>query len=98
MTKVRDLHREWMKDPSYRKAYDDLKPQFEAACALIEARADAGLSQEQLARRMKTTQSAINRIEGGRGNPSVQTLQRAAAATGTRVRITFEPKDKKKQA
>jgi hypothetical protein len=32
-------------------------------------------------------------MEGGRINPSVRTLERFAAATGTRLRITFEPED-----
>ena len=36
------------------------------ARALIEARAAAGLSQSQLAKKMKTSQSYIARIEGGK--------------------------------
>jgi transcriptional regulator with XRE-family HTH domain len=51
----------------------------------------AGLTQERLARRMQTTQSAIARLEIGRVRPSTQTLERLAAATGTRLKISFEP-------
>lgn len=91
MTKVSDLHRKWMKTKEYRKAYQDLAPEFELARAVIQARTRAGLSQEQLARRMDTTQSVIARLESGRTKPSTQTLQRLAAATGTRLRISFEP-------
>ena len=91
MTKVRNLHKKWMKDPGYRKAHEALKPEFEIARALIEARAQAGLTQEQLAGRMKTTQSVVARLESGRAKPSTQTLERVAAATGTRLKITFEP-------
>ncbi|MDE0166494.1 MAG: helix-turn-helix transcriptional regulator [Bryobacterales bacterium] len=91
MTKVRNLHKKWMKDPDYRKAHEALKPEFEIARALIEARARAGLTQEQLAGRMKTTQSVVARLESGRARPSTQTLERVAAATGTRLKITFEP-------
>lgn len=91
MTKVRNLHKKWMKDPDYRKAHEALKPEFEIARALIEARAKAGLTQEQLAGRMKTTQSVVARLESGRARPSTQTLERVAAATGTRLKITFEP-------
>jgi len=90
MTKVRDLHEKWIKAPDYRKAYDELGPEFELARALIEARTHAGLTQEQLARRMKTTQSVIARLEGGRVRPSTKTLERIALATGTRLRISFE--------
>ena len=90
MTKVRDLHEKGSEDPDYRKAYDALGPEFELARALIEARTRAGLTQEQLARRMKTTQSVIARLEGGRVRPSTKTLERIATATGTRLRISFE--------
>jgi ribosome-binding protein aMBF1 (putative translation factor) len=91
MTKVKDLHRKWMKEADYRAAYEGLAEEFEVARALIEARTQAGLSQSQLARRMKTSQSYIARIEGGRVRPSTDALARFAQATGTRLKITFEP-------
>ena len=91
MTKVRDLHRKWMKKKDYRKAYEELAPEFALARAVIDARVTAGLTQEQLAQRMDTTQSAIACLESGRTRPSTQTLQRLATATGTHLRITFEP-------
>ncbi|MBZ5674186.1 MAG: helix-turn-helix transcriptional regulator [Acidobacteriia bacterium] len=90
MTKLRDLHRKWLKEPTYRKAHKALTPEFELARAVIQARAKAGLTQAQLARRMATTQSVIARLESGRARPSTKTLERLAAATGTRLRITFE--------
>jgi ribosome-binding protein aMBF1 (putative translation factor) len=93
MTKVNDLHRKWMKKKEYRKAYEDLAPEFALAHAVIGARVRAGLTQEQLAHRMETTQSVIARLEGGRTRPSTQTLERLAAATGTRLKISFEPAD-----
>src|SRR5438552_916095 len=57
----------------------------------IAARIRAGLSQAELARRMKTTQSTIARLESGRGKPSTRTLDRFAKATGHKLRISFEP-------
>jgi ribosome-binding protein aMBF1 (putative translation factor) len=93
MTKVTDLHQKWMKSKEYRKAHEDLAPEFALAEAVIEARVTAGLTQEQLAQRMDTTQSVIARLESGRTRPSTQTLERLAAATGTRLRISFEPAD-----
>jgi ribosome-binding protein aMBF1 (putative translation factor) len=56
-----------------------------------EARCRAGLRQEQLAQRMNTTQAVIARLEGGGSNPSTRTLERYARATGSRVKISFEP-------
>ena len=90
MTKVRSLHKKWMKDSKYKAAYEALDEEFELAHALIEARSEAGLSQAQVARRMKTSQSFVARIESGRVRPSTKTLKRFAKATGTRLKITFE--------
>jgi ribosome-binding protein aMBF1 (putative translation factor) len=91
MTKLKDLHRKWMKDPGYRKEYDALEGEFALAAEVAKARDRAGLSQAELARRMKTTQSTIARLESGRGLPSTRTLGRFAKATGHRLRISFEP-------
>ena len=91
MSKVSELHRKWMKDLEYRKAHEALGPEFELARAVMAARVTAGLTQEQLAHRMDTTQSVIARLESGRTRPSTQTPERLAAATGTRLKISFEP-------
>jgi len=56
MTKVSDLHQKWSRDPEYRAVHDELGPEFDLARSVIEARTRAGLTQEQLAKRMKTTQ------------------------------------------
>lgn len=90
MIKVNDLHKKWMKNKEYRVAYDKLAPEFALARAVMKARVTARLTQEQLAERMKTTQSVIARLESGRTRPSTQTLERLAAATGTRLKISFE--------
>ncbi|MBM3554582.1 MAG: helix-turn-helix transcriptional regulator [Alphaproteobacteria bacterium] len=84
MTDARALHKRWMKSAGYRKAYADLAAEFELASELIAARAAARLTQKELARRMRTTQSAIARMESGRHWPSKRTLERFARATGTR--------------
>jgi ribosome-binding protein aMBF1 (putative translation factor) len=87
-----DLHCKWMRDdPEYRAEFAALEEEFALASVLIEARTRAGLTQEQLADRMNTTQAVIARLESGRVKPSTRTLERLAKATGTRLRITFEP-------
>ena len=90
MTLMRDLHKEWMKDPEYRREYEALDEEFAMNRALIDARVQAGLTQEQLAEKMETSQSTIARLEGGRAMPSGRTLARYAKATGTKLRISFE--------
>jgi ribosome-binding protein aMBF1 (putative translation factor) len=81
---------EWRRDPAYVKAYDALEDEFAFAAALIDARSRAGLSQMDVAKKMRTSQPAIARLEGGRGNPSVDTLRRYAKATGLRLKISFD--------
>ena len=91
MTKLSNLHKKWMTDPEYRREYEALEEEFALASAIIEARSRAGLTQEELAVRMETSQSAIARLESGRTIPSGRTLKRFAKATGTRLCISFEP-------
>lgn len=98
MTRIKDLHKKWIKNADYAREYDALEEEFALASALIEARARAGLTQEELAEKMDTSQSAIARMESGRSVPSGTTLQRFARATGTRLRISFEPAAKRKRA
>jgi len=86
-----DLHREWLRRPGYKAEYEKLAEGFGVASALIGARARAGLTQEQVAERMQTTQTVIARLESGRGRPSTRTLERFAGATGSRLCVVFEP-------
>src|ERR1700730_18143283 len=89
--RVDDLHKKWIKDSKYRREYDALEEEFSLVAALIEARTRAGLTQEQVAQRMKTTQAVIARLEGGGRQPSTRTLERYAEATAARLRISFDP-------
>ncbi|MGH2608432.1 MAG: helix-turn-helix domain-containing protein [Tepidiformaceae bacterium] len=91
MTRVSELHKKWMKKPRYRKAYHALEEEFAWAGAVIEARSRAGLTQEELARKMGTTQPVVARLESGRTRPSLRTLERLAAATGSRLLVSFKP-------
>jgi transcriptional regulator with XRE-family HTH domain len=80
-----------MKNPKYRREYEALKEGFSLSAALIEARARAGLTQEQVAQRMKTTQAVVACLEGGGSMTSTRTLEKYAKATGRRLKISFEP-------
>jgi ribosome-binding protein aMBF1 (putative translation factor) len=91
MTKLKTLHEKWSKDSVYRDAYDALEAEFALAAAIAEARGRAGLTQEEVAQRMHTTQSNIARLEAGRTTPSTRTLEKFAEAVGARLKISFEP-------
>ena len=66
----------------------DVKWSF--ATVLRACRGRLGISQEELARRVGTSYSAISRIESGRHKTSVETLQRLAHALGVRLVVGFE--------
>jgi DNA-binding phage protein len=82
---------EWMKDPAFVAAYDALEEEFALADAFIRAQARAELTQEEVARRMGTTQAVVARLASGCANPSTRRLERFATATGTWLRVAFEP-------
>jgi transcriptional regulator with XRE-family HTH domain len=86
-----DLHKKWLKNAGYRREYKALEEEFALASALLDARGRAGLTQAQVAKRMKTTQTAVARLEAGRLKPSTRTLERYARATGHRLIIAFKP-------
>lgn len=89
---AKELHAERLKnDPDYAQEYEALEDEFAIARATIRARKEAQLTQEQLAERMGTSQTAIARLEGGQ-LPSMKTLKRLAEATGTKLQVSFEPK------
>ena len=81
-----------MKDPEVVRAYRELQPEFAIIRKIIESRVKEGVTQKELAKRMKTKQSAISRLESGRANPSLDFLQRLAKALNTRLEIRFLPR------
>jgi len=93
---VEEAFKEWRKDPEYVAAYDAREEEFKLADALIKARGNADMTQEDVAKAMGTTQAVVARLESGRTLPSTRTLKRFAEATHTRLRIHFEPERPKR--
>jgi ribosome-binding protein aMBF1 (putative translation factor) len=98
MARITEMHKKWLKKPKYKKAYDALEEEFVLAGAVMDVRNRAGLTQEGLARKMGTTQPVVARLESGRSRPSMRTLERLAEATGSRLLISFAPRDVKRPA
>ncbi|CCV14445.1 helix-turn-helix transcriptional regulator [Mesorhizobium sp. STM 4661] len=88
---VEEAAKDWFKDPEFVAEYEALEEEFAIAEALIRARGEADMTQEEVATAMGTTQAVIARLESGRNMPSTRTLQRFAKATGSKLRISFEP-------
>ncbi|MGA2887426.1 MAG: helix-turn-helix transcriptional regulator [Terracidiphilus sp.] len=95
---VEESFAQWKKDPKYLAAYNALEGEFALASALIKARSDADMTQEQVAEAMGTTQAVVARLESGRVLPSTRTLERFAKATRTRLQISFAPETLSREA
>ncbi len=75
------------KDRKFAKDYDKGYEQFKVGVMLKQARESAGLTQEELARRLKTKMTAISRIENHAEDIKLSTLERVAAALGKQLKI-----------
>ncbi len=87
-----ELHLEWMKNPKYRREYEKLEPEFQIARAIIDARINKKLTQKEIAKRAKTGQAVISRLENMTAKPSLSLLQRVAEALNARLEIRILPK------
>ncbi|MBE0503340.1 MAG: helix-turn-helix transcriptional regulator [Desulfuromonadales bacterium] len=85
--KTSDLKKELLQDEGFRREYVRLDDEFALAAQLIEARKRAHLTQEEVAKRMGTTQSVVARLESGHPLPSLRSLQRYAQAVDGKVEI-----------
>ena len=79
-----------MKDPKFRKAYEESQLEYEIARAVIRARIEKGLTQKQLAEKLNTKQSVISRVESANTTPSLSLLKRLAQALNTSLRVQFK--------
>ena len=83
---------EQKKDPSFAARFEQAGEAWDVALQLAALRQQAGLSQKELARRLKTSQQHISRLESpGYEGHSLANLRRVAEVLHARVRVTFEP-------
>ena len=93
---VRHHHAEFLANakqrPGFAEACESLELEYAVASQTLKARAKAGLTQEAVAERMGTTQSAFSRLEAaGRHAPSLATLKKYAAAVGCELQVKLVP-------
>ena len=86
----KDLKRRLMQDPDFVEEYEALGPEYELARSIIALRIRSGLTQQELADRLNTTQSVVSRLESGSAKPSLATLQRLAKALDARLVARLE--------
>ncbi len=78
-----------LKNPEFRKAWEESELEYQVATQLIEARLAKKLSQRDLAKKMNTSQAVISRIESMNANPSLSLLKRAAQALSIKLTVSL---------
>lgn len=81
-----------LKQPKFKKYYDEYGKQLEIAYQLLKLRKQKGLSQAELARKIGTKQSNIARMEAGQQNCSVIFVSKIAQALGCEFKTEFVAK------
>ena len=87
---LQDHLRDSLKNPEFKKAWEESEAEYQVSRALIAARIKDKLSQGELAKKAHTTQAVISRLENMTANPSVGLLQKIAQALNVKLKIQFE--------
>ena len=89
--KFDDYLQEQLKDPEFKKEWDDIQPEMDVIRAMIDARIEQNLTQKELAARTGIDQADISKLENGTRNPSLKLLKKLAAGLGMQLKIEFVP-------
>lgn len=87
---LQDHIKESLKNPEFKKAWEESEAEYQVSRALIAARINGKISQKELAKKANTTQAVISRLESMNANPSVALLQKIASALNLKLKIQFE--------
>jgi len=90
MKNFNELKKKLLQDKATRKAYEELTPQYAIIEMIIRKRLKAGLSQEALAQKIGTKQSAIARFESGKTNPTLSFLTNITSALNGKLTISVK--------
>lgn len=85
--RLSEVKNDLLQDKEFHAAYIGLEDEFALAALLIDARKKAHLTQNEVAKRMGTTQSVVARLESGHPLPSLTSLKRYAQAVNGKVEI-----------
>lgn len=76
-----------LKNPEFKKAYDELEPEYMLIQALIDARKQQGITQKELSAKTGIDQADISKIENGKLNISFKTMRKLAKGLGKTLQI-----------
>ena len=94
LIRASDVLAEELTDPEFRAIWEEQAPARALALLLMQHRADHGLTQSALARKLGMKQPAVARLETGEHTPTIATLVRIADALGIEFLIDIKPADK----
>ena len=80
-----------LKNPAFKKVWEASETEYQLAREIIKNRLDKDYSQRTLAKKLKTSQAAISRVESMSGNPSLSFLKRIAEALNSKLTLKLEP-------
>lgn len=89
MSDLSTLLEEELKDPEFRKAWEETALEDQIKRMMIDARLERNMTQKQLAELSGIRQSNISRIENGACIPTLSTLSEIAAALGKKLCISM---------
>ena len=89
--RVDDYLQEQLKNPEFKKEWDDIQPEMDVIRAMIDARIEQNMTQKELANRTGINQADISKLENGTRNPSLKLLKKLAAGLGMQLKIEFVP-------
>ena len=84
-----DWHAQKMKNPKFRKIFEEMAPQYMLLHQILRARIAKKMSQKDLADLVGTKQSAISRLESPSANPSLRLVRKVARALDTEITVVF---------
>lgn len=90
--KHEDVVKQLQRDPAYAEAEAELRPLLDIAGAVVRLRQAKGWSQAELARRAGTRQANISKLENALANPTLDFLNRVAAALETDLVVHLSPR------
>ena len=91
MSEFRELLNEQLKEPEFKKEWNDIQPEMDVIRAMIDARIKQNLTQKELASRTGIDQADISKLENGTRNPTLKLLKKLAAGMGMQLKIEFVP-------
>lgn len=86
-----DYRKQQMQDPEFRAYAEQMQPFADLAKAVVGARLERNLTQQELSKLTGVAQSDISRLESCEGNPSLKTLIRIAEGMDMRLQVFFVP-------